>query len=77
MLTKVSRRHMLKLFAVATGGTLAACAPKIVKETVVVEKEVEKVVQQTVVVEKEKVSRRKRSSRRRSSSTPRLRSRPR
>ncbi len=55
MLTKVSRRHMLKLFAVATGGTLAACAPKIIKETVVVEKEVEKVVQQTVVVTEEKV----------------------
>jgi len=57
MLTKVSRRHMLKLFAVATGGTLAACAPKVIKETVVVEKEVEKVVKETVVVtqEKEKV----------------------
>jgi len=31
----------------------AACAPKIVKETVVVEKEVEKIVKETVVVEKE------------------------
>ena len=37
---------------------LASCAtptPQIIKETVVVEKPVEKVVQQTVVVEKEKV----------------------
>jgi ABC-type glycerol-3-phosphate transport system substrate-binding protein len=57
MLTKVSRRHLLKLCAVATAGTLAACAPKVIKETVVVEKqvEVEKVVKETVVVTQEKV----------------------
>jgi len=55
MLTKVSRRHVLRLFAVATGATLAACAPKIITQTVVVKEEVEKVVKETVVVTEEKV----------------------
>ena len=35
------------------GALVVSCAPKIVKETVVVEKEVEKIVKETVVVEKE------------------------
>ena len=51
---KLSRRRFLKGFAVAAGTTaMAACAPKIVKETVVVneEKVVEKVVKETVIVE--------------------------
>jgi ABC-type glycerol-3-phosphate transport system substrate-binding protein len=61
---QISRREMLKGALLATGGLLAACAPKtvivekevekIVKETVEVEKEVEKVVKETVVVEVEK-----------------------
>jgi len=50
---KLSRREVLKGLGVALAGTaLAACAPKVVKETVVVEKPVEKVVKETVVVEK-------------------------
>ena len=45
---KVTRRRFLKGLAVATGGAvLAGCAPKVVKETVVVEKSVEKVVTAT------------------------------
>jgi peptide/nickel transport system substrate-binding protein len=53
---KVSRREFLYMgAATAAGAALVACQPKtvIVKETVEVEKEVEKVVEQTVVVEKE------------------------
>jgi len=51
---KLSRRYFLQSAAVVTAGlAAAACAPKIVKETVVVEKEVEKLVKETVVVEKE------------------------
>lgn len=49
----LSRRSFLRLAAgVATGALLAACAPKVVKETVVVEKEklVTEVVKETVVV---------------------------
>ena len=50
---KVTRRRFLKGLAAVAGGTvLAACAPQVVKETVVVEKVVEKAVLQTVVVEK-------------------------
>lgn len=63
---KLNRRDFLRWAAVAgAGATIAACAtptPQVVKETVVVEKpvekvvtkEVEKVVKETVVVEKEK-----------------------
>lgn len=54
----LSRRTFLRLSALgASSGALAACAPKVVKETVVVEKEVEKevtqVVKEEVEVEKE------------------------
>ena len=53
MSDKVSRRRFLKgLAAVAGGSVLAACAPQIVKETVVVQVPVEKKVIETVVVEK-------------------------
>ncbi|MBC7236283.1 MAG: extracellular solute-binding protein [Chloroflexi bacterium] len=47
----LSRRRFLRV-AGATAGTalLGACAPKVIKETVVVEKAVEKVVKETVVV---------------------------
>lgn len=46
---KLSRRRFLKGLAVAAGSTaLAACAPKVVKETVIVEKPVEKVVEKVV-----------------------------
>ncbi|MFH1928520.1 MAG: ABC transporter substrate-binding protein [Chloroflexota bacterium] len=53
---KVTRRGFLKGVAVAAGsGVLAACAPQVVKETVIVEKPVEKVVEkvvkETVIVE--------------------------
>ena len=42
---KISRREMLKgLGLVAMGSALAACTPEVVKETVIVEKQVEKVV---------------------------------
>ena len=45
---KMNRRDFLRGVVVAAGGTaLAACAPKVVKETV----EVERVVQETVIVE--------------------------
>ncbi|MBC7234292.1 MAG: extracellular solute-binding protein, partial [Chloroflexi bacterium] len=36
----------------AVGGLLSSCQPKVIKETVVVEKPVEKVVKETVVIEK-------------------------
>jgi len=50
----LSRRQILRYgLTGAALTTLAACQPKVVMQTVVVEKEVEKVVQQTVVVEKE------------------------
>jgi multiple sugar transport system substrate-binding protein len=50
---RLGRREFLKLMAgAAAGSALAACKPQIVKETVVVEKPVEKVVKETVVVEK-------------------------
>jgi multiple sugar transport system substrate-binding protein len=53
MTRKLKRRDFLKMMAGASGGALlASCAPKVVKETVVVEKPVEKVVKETVVVEK-------------------------
>jgi ABC-type glycerol-3-phosphate transport system substrate-binding protein len=53
---KLSRRELLKgLGVAAVGGVLAACQPQVVKETVVVEKPVEKVVKETVVVTEEKV----------------------
>ena len=53
---KVTRRGFLKGLAVAAGsGVLASCAPQVVKETVIVEKPVEKVVEkvvkETVIVE--------------------------
>jgi len=50
---KLSRRYFLQSAAVLTAGLAAACAPKVVKETVLVEKEVERVVKETVEVEKE------------------------
>ncbi len=55
MSNQLSRRAFLRLSALGATGLLAACAPKVVKETVVVEKE--KVVEKPVekVVEKEKV----------------------
>jgi ABC-type glycerol-3-phosphate transport system substrate-binding protein len=46
----LSRRHLLKTSLFVTGGMLAACAPKVVTETVVVEKEVEKTVEVEKVV---------------------------
>ena len=50
---RLRRRDFLKGLAAAAGGTvLAACAPQVVKETVVVERAVEKKVIETVVVEK-------------------------
>ena len=49
---RLSRRDFLKLMAgAAAGGALVACTPQVVKETVVVEKPVEKVVKETVVVQ--------------------------
>jgi len=52
MSEKVTRRRFLKGLAVAAGSSvLAACAPKVVKETVIVEKPVEKVVKETVIIE--------------------------
>ena len=56
---RLSRRSLLKALAGVGAGllatpVLAACQPQVVKETVVVEKNVEKVVQQTVIVEKSK-----------------------
>jgi peptide/nickel transport system substrate-binding protein len=51
MTTRLSRRDLLRSVAFASAGALlAACQPKVIRETVVVEKEVEKVVEQTVVV---------------------------
>jgi multiple sugar transport system substrate-binding protein len=51
MLEKLSRRDLLRVAAVGVGATLmTACAPKVIRETVVVEKEVEKLVKETVVV---------------------------
>ena len=51
---KLGRREFLRMSALTMAGTaLAACAPQLVKETVVVEKPVEKIVKETVVVEKE------------------------
>jgi len=48
---KLSRRDFLKKTAVAGAGlALAGCAPKVVKETVIVEKPVEMVVKETVIV---------------------------
>lgn len=49
---KMSRREMLKGLGLVMASTaLAACAPKVLKETVIVEKPVEKVVKETVIVE--------------------------
>ncbi len=60
MATEMKRRQFLTAFAATTGATvLAACAPQVVKETVVVEKIVretvveERVVKEAVEVEKE------------------------
>jgi len=47
----LSRRDFLRLAATAgAGAALAACTPEVVKETVIVEKPVEKVVKETVIV---------------------------
>jgi len=52
MSRRMRRRDFLRLSALATAGTaLAACAPEVVKETVIVEKPVDKVVKETVIVE--------------------------
>jgi len=49
---KLTRRGFLRIGALtAAGAALAGCAPKVVKETVVVERPVEKVVKETVMVE--------------------------
>jgi len=61
MVSKISRRQLLRLGALAASGVLAGCAPKIVEVTKVVEKVVketvveEKVVKETVVQVQEKV----------------------
>ena len=48
---RLTRRDFLRMGAVtAAGAALAGCAPKVLKETVVVEKPVEKVVKETVMV---------------------------
>jgi len=47
---RFSRRGFLRMSALGASALLAACAPKVIKETVVVEKEVEKVVKETVIV---------------------------
>ena len=52
--TKLSRRGFLRSAALlGVSAITAACAPQVVKETVVVEKQVEKVVKETVVVKEE------------------------
>lgn len=51
----LSRRVFLRLASLASGAMLAACAPRIVKETVIVKEEVEKEVTKVVEVEKEKI----------------------
>ena len=49
----LSRRRLLKGAALATGAAvIAGCQPTVVKETVVVTEEIEKIVKETVVVEK-------------------------
>ena len=50
----LSRRTFLHVSAIGLTGLIAACAPQIVKETVVVEKVVKETVVQEKVVEKEK-----------------------
>ena len=48
----VSRRGFLRMSTAAVAATaLAACAPDVVKETVIVEKPVEEVIKETVIVE--------------------------
>jgi len=54
--SKVTRREFLRSLGIAAGAaTLAGCAPQVVKETVIVEKPVEKIVEkvvkETVIVE--------------------------
>jgi len=50
---KLTRREMLKSLGLAVAGAaLAGCTPEVVKETVIVEKPVDKVVKETVIVEK-------------------------
>ncbi len=49
--SRLSRRHLLRVLAVGgASAALASCAPQVVKETVVVEKEVQQVIKETVVV---------------------------
>ncbi len=65
MSASITRRELLRYAGLASAaGLLAACQPKVVEVTKVVEKEVEKVVKETIVVEKKS----RRSSKRRSSS---------
>jgi len=53
MSDKITRRRFLRgLAATSSIAVLAACQPQIVKETVIVEKPVDKIVKETVVVEK-------------------------
>jgi len=52
MKNKISRREFLRGFGLTVAGAaLASCAPEVIKETVTVEKEVEKTVIETVEVE--------------------------
>ena len=52
MTARVSRRDLVRALGLGTAGVMvAACAPKVIRETVVVEK----VVKETVVVTEEKV----------------------
>ena len=51
MSEKMSRRHMLRLTGIGIAAAfLASCQPKVVKETVVVEKPVEKIVEKEKIV---------------------------
>jgi len=57
MQSHMTRRQLLRTIGIGSAGlALAACQPKVVEVTRVVEKEVEKVVKETVVVEKEVAS---------------------
>jgi len=57
MQSHMTRRQLLRTIGIGSAGlALAACQPKVVEVTRVVEKEVEKVVKETVVVEKEVMS---------------------
>jgi hypothetical protein len=64
MIKNVTRRSFLRTAAVAGAGlVVAACQPKVVEVTKIVEKEVEKVVKETVIVEGRPKSSRRSSKR--------------